>query len=356
MTFGRLMLGVTRGMAIAMVLSLCVGCPRPANPPSGKATNGTGTAATTGGVATPEANTVATTINVEGSSTVFLISQAVANEFEKVSKHKVSVGRSGTGGGYKKFALRQCDVWNASRPIADKEKAELKEKGIEWLELEVAIDGLSIAVHPKNDWCTELTVGQLRKMWSPDSTVTNWSDLDPKWPNKKIAYFGADTDSGTFEYFTEVIVGKKGSSRTEYTAASDDNVLIQGVANDENALAYIPFGYCVENKEAVKVIKVSPSIEAENAAPAVQPTIESILSGEYKPLARPLYVYVNTEMLKRPEIAEFLKFHISAASQPLVAKRGFVQMPEEIRLKMVERLEAALKPADAGSADAAPAK
>ena len=134
MTFGRLTLGVTRGMAIAMVLSLCVGCPRPANPPSGKATNGTGTAATTGGAATPEANTVATTINVEGSSTVFLISQAVANEFEKISKHKVSVGRSGTGGGYKKFALRQCDVWNASRPIADKEKAELKEKGIDWLE------------------------------------------------------------------------------------------------------------------------------------------------------------------------------------------------------------------------------
>ncbi|MBS0203872.1 MAG: PstS family phosphate ABC transporter substrate-binding protein [Planctomycetes bacterium] len=356
MIFGRLTVDGSRGLALTVLTMLALfaglnGC-RPANPPSGNTAAGTGTTAGT----TPAENTVATTINVEGSSTVFLISQAVANEFEKISKHKVSVGRSGTGGGYKKFVLRQSDIWNASRPIDDKEKAELKEKGIEWLELEVAIDGLSVAVHPKNDWCTELTIGQLRKMWTPESTVQKWNDVDSKWPDKKIAFFGADTDSGTFEYFTEVVVGKKKTSRTDYTAASDDNVLIQGVANDENALAYIPFGYCVENKDVVKVIKISPSLEADNPAPAVEPTVETILSGEYQPLARPLFIYVNMEALKRSEIVEFVKFHISEASQPLVAKRGFVRMPEEKRLEMIKRLDAALKPTDGGSTDAASAK
>ncbi|MDB5346920.1 MAG: phosphate transporter substrate-binding protein PstS family protein [Schlesneria sp.] len=286
------------------------------------------------------------TVNVEGSSTVFLISQAMANEFEKKSPCKVTVGRSGTGGGYKKFVLRQCDLWNASRPIAEKEKTELQAKGIDWLELEVGIDGISIAVHPKNDWCTELTVGQLRKIWEPDSTVNKWSDLDPKWPDQPIELYGADTDSGTFEYFTEVIVGKKNSSRTKYQAANDDNVLIQGVAGSQYALGYIPYGYCVENKDKIKVIKVSPTVDAdEAAAPAVEPTVETILSGEYKPLARPLFVYANVETLKRPEIADFLKFTVSEESQPLVAKRGFVRIPDEKRKEMETRLETALKAA-----------
>ena len=286
------------------------------------------------------------TVNVEGSSTVFLISQAMANEFEKKSSHKVSVGRSGTGGGYKKFVLRQCDLWNASRPIAEKEKTELQDKGIDWLELEVGIDGLSIAVHPDNDWCTELTVGQLRKIWEPESTINKWSDLNPQWPDQPMELYGADTDSGTFEYFTEVIVGKKNSSRTKYQAASDDNVLIQGVAGSEYALGYIPYGYCVENKDKIKVIKVSPTVDtSETAAPAVEPTVETILSGEYKPLARPLFVYANVETLKRPEIAAFLKFTVSEESQPLVAKRGFVRIPDEKRKVMETRLEAALKAA-----------
>ncbi len=302
------------------------------------------TETTTGGKSTTAIAKPTATINIEGSSTVFLISQAMANEFEKLFKDfKVSVGRSGTGGGYKRFVLRQCDLWNASRPIADKEKAELKEKGIEWLELEVGIDGLSIAVHPKNNWCTELTVGQLRKLWAPDSTVTKWSDLKPEWPDQPMELFGADTDSGTFEYFTEVIVGKKGQSRTKYQQASDDNVLIQGVAGNEYALGYIPYGYCMENKDKVKIIKVSPAIDESDTAPAVAPTTESILSGEYKPLARPLFVYANKETLKRPEIVEFLKFTVSEKSQPLVAKRGFVRMPEQRRQEMEKRLDEALK-------------
>ena len=284
-------------------------------------------------------------INAEGSSTVYLISQAFAVEFEKTTKHKVSVGRSGTGGGYKKFALRQSDIWNASRPIAEKEIAELKEKGIEWLELTVGIDGLSIAVHPENDWCPGLSVADLKKLWQPDSKIAKWSDLNPQWPDQPIQLFGADSDSGTFEYFTEVIVGKKGSTRTDYTPASDDNILIQGVSGNKYALGYIPHGYCEENKDRVKVIGVSPTKDAaETAAPFVMPTTETILSGEYAPLSRPLFEYANKEALKRPEVAEFLKFSISATAQPLVAKRGFVRMTDATRQEMEERLAAALKP------------
>lgn len=337
MNFRKMMCGFS-GLSIASMLGIVAmtgGCIQ-----SDQKQNTSTTSSTT---ETPSDDGNLATVNVEGSSTVFLISQAMANEFEKKSSYKVSVGRSGTGGGYKKFVLRQCDLWNASRPIAEKEKTELKEKGIEWLELEVGIDGLSIAVHPENDWCTELTVGQLRKIWEPESTINKWSDLDPNWPDQPMELYGADTDSGTFEYFTEVVVGKKNSSRTKYQAASDDNVLIQGVAGSKYALGYIPYGYCVENDKKIKVIKISPTVDPnEAAAPAVMPTVETILSGEYKPLARPLYVYANVETLKRPEIAAFLKFTVSEESQPLVAKRGFVRIPDAKRKEMEDRLMAAL--------------
>lgn len=337
MNFRKMMCGFS-ALAVAAMLGIVAmtgGCIQSDQKPN------TSTTSSTTEIPNDDGNLA--TVNVEGSSTVFLISQAMANEFEKKSSYKVSVGRSGTGGGYKKFVLRQCDLWNASRPIAEKEKTELKEKGIEWLELEVGIDGLSIAVHPENDWCTELTVGQLRKIWEPESTINKWSDLDPKWPDQPMELYGADTDSGTFEYFTEVIVGKKNSSRTKYQAASDDNVLIQGVAGSKYALGYIPYGYCVENDKKIKVIKVSPTVDPnEAAAPAVMPTVETILSGEYKPLARPLYVYANVETLKRPEIAAFLKFTVSEESQPLVAKRGFVRIPDAKRKEMEDRLTAAL--------------
>ncbi len=342
------------GMLVVVSLSGLVslaGCVKPAGP-AGANTSG----ATTSGITTPGTSHNASAdqtaagealVNVEGSSTVYLISQAMAVEFEKASKHKVSVGRSGTGGGYKKFVLRQSDIWNASRPIAEKEITELKEKGIEWLELTVAIDGLSIAVHPENDWCPGLSVADLKKLWQPDSKIAKWSDLNPQWPNQPIQLFGADTDSGTFEYFTEVIVGKKNSSRTDYTPASDDNILVSGVAGNKYALGYIPFGYCVENKDKVKVIGVSPTKDStETAAPFVLPTVETILSGEYAPLSRPLFMYANKEAMQRTEVADFLKFSISEVAQPLVAKRGFVRMTDKTRQAMTERLTAALKSAE----------
>lgn len=345
MILGRTLSGRTWCLA-ALLAVIGMGCVKSATPPTG-ATGGTN-GSSHGTAKTGHAEAGASLINVEGSSTVYLISQAMAVEFEKSTNHKVSVGRNGTGGGYKKFALRQCDLWNASRPIAETEVAELKEKGIEWLELTVAIDGLSIAVHPENDWCTGLTVADLKKLWEPDSKIAKWSDLNPQWPDQAVKLFGADTDSGTFEYFTEVIVQKKKASRTDYEAAADDNILIQGVAGNKYALGYIPFGYCVENKDKVKVIGISPTKDAsETAAPFVVPTNETILSGEYTPLSRPLFVYANKDALKRPEVVEFLKYSVSEAAQPLVTKRGFVRVTEQTRKDMEDRLAAALKPAEA---------
>lgn len=331
---------LNRFIAAALLSAfLITGCIKPANQ-----TSSTGTpSATTGNNTTEAAGNTASKeevlINSEGSSTVYLIAQAMAVEFEKATKHKVSVGRNGTGGGYKKFALRQCDLWNASRPIDNKEVEELKGKGIEWVELTVAIDGLSIAVHPENDWCKSLSVAQLKKLWEPDSKIMKWNELDPSWPDQPIKLFGADTDSGTFEYFTEVIVGKKKASRTDYQQASDDNVLIQGVSGSKYSLGYIPFGYCIENKDKVKTIAVSPTKdESETAAPAVAPTPETIISGEYSPLSRPLFVYANREAMKRPEVMEYLKFFVSETAQPLITQRGFICVTEETRKKMVDRL------------------
>ena len=286
------------------------------------------------------ANQSAATISAEGSSTVYPICQAFAVEFEKTSKHKVSVGRQGTGGGYKKFANRQADIWNASRAIDPKEVEDLKAKGIEWLELHVAVDGIVIAVNPNNTWCSNLTCAQLKQMWEPDSKVTSWNEIDPTWPAEPIQLYGADTDSGTFEYFTEEINGKKKATNTKYTPASDDNVLVQGIASNKGALGYIPFGYFIENTDKLKAVAIS-----SNQAPEafVEPSLETILNGEYRPLSRPLFMYVNKESLKRPEVAEFLKYALSKESQHLVEKRGFVPSKESVRLESVGALATAIE-------------
>ncbi len=283
------------------------------------------------------------TISAEGSSTVYPICQSFAVEFEKKTKNTVSIGMQGTGGGYKKFVNRQADIWNASRGIDPKEEKELAEKGIEWLELNIAVDGIVIAVNPKNDWCSNITCEQLKQIWEPDSRVKTWSDLDPSWPAQPILLYGADSDSGTFEYFTEVINEKKKATNTNYTPAANDNVLVQGIAANKTALGYIPFGYYIENTEKLKALSVADKTKSgETQKPFVEPTEEAILSGEYAPLARPLYMYVNKNSLKRPEVAAFLKFAVSKESQHLIGKRGFVKVKEEDRLKAVGKLEEAL--------------
>ena len=293
--------------------------------------------------ATGSAAADSATISAEGSSTVYPICQSFAVEFEKKSKHTVSIGMQGTGGGYKKFMNRQADIWNASRGIDPKEVKELAEKGIEWLELNIAVDGIVIAVNPKNTWCSNVTCEQLKQIWEPDSKVKTWSDLDPSWPAQPILLYGADSDSGTFEYFTEVINEKKKATNTNYTPAANDNVLVQGIAANKTALGYIPFGYYIENTEKLKALGVADKTKSGEAQkPFVEPTEEAILSGEYAPLARPLYMYVNKNSLKRPEVAAFLRFAVSRESQSLIGKRGFVKVKEDDRLKAVAKLEEAI--------------
>lgn len=292
----------------------------------------------------PSADKASETIAIEGSSTVYPICQSFAVEFEKKSHHKISVARNGTGSGYTKFLTRQADIWNASRPVDPKEADELKNKGIDWIELTIAIDGIVVAINPQNDWCTQLTCAQLKQIWEPDSKIETWKDLDPAWPAEKFQLYGADTASGTFEYFTEVINDKKKASNTKYTPASDDNILVKGIAANKYALGYIPFGYYIENTERLKVISVSPSKDASaTPAPYVTPTEETILSGEYAPLSRPLFMYVNKQaLLGRSEVADFMKFVLSDEAQPLIEKRKSVRVKDEVRQQMQQKLEAAL--------------
>lgn len=281
-----------------------------------------------------------TTIAIDGSSTVYPISQAMAVEFEKEHADiRVTVGLSGTGGGFKKFIAGEIDISDASRPIDEKEKDALAEKGIEYLELTVAIDGLAVVVNPANDWAECMTVQQLNQLWDEGSQVKTWKELDPSWPDEKIQLFGADTDSGTFDYFTEVINGKAKRSRTEYTFNSNDNVLVQGVSNNKFALGYFGFAYYAENTDRLKVLGIT---SADGKAVCVKPSVETVEKGEYTPLARPLFIYVSKASLKRPEVAAFLKYYLSEAGQNLVADRKYMRINPTVLAEMQKRLDDAL--------------
>jgi len=226
-------------------------------------------------------------IAIDGSSTVLPISQAVAEEFiRERGSARISIGQSGTGGGFQKFCSGDIDISNASRSIKDDEIALCEENGIEPVELSVANDGLSVVVNPDNDWVDCLTVGQIRSIWQPEDPVQRWSDLDPSWPDEEIRLYGPGTDSGTFDYFTDVIVGEEGASRSDYNASEDDNVIIQGVEGDEDALGYFGFAYYIENQDRLKALGI------DNGEGCVMPTEKTIRSGEYAPLSRPLFIYV----------------------------------------------------------------
>jgi phosphate transport system substrate-binding protein len=247
-------------------------------------------------------------ITIDGSSTVYLITQAVTEEFLKVHRQvRVTLGRAGTGGGFKRFDVDDLDICDASRPIEPEELETCRQNGVEYLELKIALDGLTVVVNPNNTWCRVLTVGQLKRLWESDSTVTRWNELNPAWPDENIVLYGPDTDSGTFEYFTEVICGKRGNSRGDYQQSSDDNFLVQGVQGDTGALGYFGYAYSVLNRESVKAI---PIAAGANPAAAVTPNEATIASGEYAPLSRPLYLYVNKRALRRPEIVAYLKFYL----------------------------------------------
>ncbi|MDP6666147.1 MAG: PstS family phosphate ABC transporter substrate-binding protein, partial [Dehalococcoidia bacterium] len=245
-------------------------------------------------------------ILIDGSSTVFPISQAVAEEFRKErSDVQIPVGISGTGGGFKRFVNGEIDIAEASRPIKDSEREEAAANGIEFTEFIVAFDGLSIVVNPANDTVSCVTVDELKRIWEPGSKVKNWNQVRDGLPDKKIRLYGPDTDSGTFDYFTLAINGEEDASRSDYTASSDDNVLVQGVMGDRGAIGYFGFAYYAENREVLKVLGV------DDGSGCVEPSVSSINDGSYKPLSRPLYIYVNNFSLQREEMKAFMRFYLS---------------------------------------------
>ena len=267
------------------------------------------------------ANTI---IKVDGSSTVFPITEAVAEEFQKSQKStKVTVGVSGTGGGFKKFCRGETDISDASRPISKKEMDLCKEAGIKYVELPVAFDALTVVVNPKNSWIASMTVEELKKIWEPEAQgkVMKWSDVNPKWPNEKITLFGPGADSGTFDYFTDAINGKEKASRGDFTASEDDNTLVQGVSRDKHALGYFGLAYYVENKDKLKAV----SIINKGATKGVEPSLETVMAGTYQPLARPIFIYVAEKSMAKPEVKEFVNFYIKNAPK-LVKEVGYIPL------------------------------
>lgn len=262
-------------------------------------------------------------VKIDGSSTVFPITEAVAEEFQKEyrGEYRVTVGVSGSGGGFEKFCRGETDFSNASRPIKDSEAQKCAENGIEFIEMSVAFDGITVTVNPQNDWADSMTVEELQTIWEPEAqgTVDNWSDVRSSWPDQELALFGPGSDSGTFDYFTEVIVGEESASRGDYTASEDDNVLVQGVKSNENALGYFGYAYYVENQDSLKAVGI------DAGSGPVKPSQQTIESGNYKPLSRPLFVYVKKSALEKPEVMEFAEFYMQEAA-PLVEDTGYVPL------------------------------
>jgi phosphate transport system substrate-binding protein len=271
-------------------------------------------------------------IKIDGSSTVFPITEAVAEEFQKEKKGsvRVTVGISGTGGGFKKFCRGETDVQDASRPIQSSEMDECKAKGIKYFELPIAYDATVVVVNAKNDWLREIKVSELKKLWAPEAQgkITKWNQVNPKWPDAPIKLFGAGSDSGTFDYFTEATVGKAKSSRGDYTASEDDNTLVQGVANDKNALGYIPLTYYQENMKSLKAVAINGEDKAPRKNIGVLPSRATVEDGTYYPLARPLFIYISEDAAKKPEIKEFADFYIKNALK-LVPEVKSIPLPSK---------------------------
>ncbi|MFG1465842.1 PstS family phosphate ABC transporter substrate-binding protein [Xanthobacter sp. DSM 24535] len=279
-------------------------------------------------------------IQIDGSSTVFPVTEAMAEEFQKANKDiKVTVGISGTGGGFKKFCRGETDISDASRPISSSEQKACKEAGIEYIELPVALDALTVVIHPSNTWAEELTVADLKKMWEPEAQgkITNWKQVRGSFPDRPLVLYGAGVDSGTYDYFTAATVGKEHSSRGDFTASEDDNVLVQGVAGDQNALGFFGLVYYEENQDKLKAVK----IKLNDSAPAVAPSVENARSGKYQPLSRPIFIYVNKKAADtRPEVAKFVEFYQNPKNAAeLVKEVGYVPLPEAALKVFQERFK-----------------
>jgi phosphate transport system substrate-binding protein len=277
-------------------------------------------------------------VTIDGSSTVFPVTEAMAEEFQKANAgSRVTVGMSGTGGGFKKFCRGEIDIANASRPIRGEEKEACKAAGVEYIELPVALDALTVVVNPQNTWATEMTVDELKTMWEPEAqgTITRWNQIRDSFPDTPLVLYGAGVDSGTYDYFTAAIVGKEHSSRGDFTASEDDNVLVQGVSGDVNALGFFGLAYYEENLHMLKAVHIKATADA----PAVAPTVESARAGTYQPLSRPIFIYVSKEAADtRPQVARFVEFYLdSRNANELVEEVGYVPLPDNAQAAFRER-------------------
>lgn len=277
-------------------------------------------------------------IRIDGSSTVYPITEAVAEEFQtmEAGKTKVIVGISGTGGGFKKFCRGEIDIQDASRPIQQTELDACKANNIKFFELPIGFDAIVVAVHPQNSWLKEITTEELKKIWEPSAQgkITKWNQVNNKWPEASIKLFGAGSDSGTFDYFTEAVVGKAKSSRGDYTASEDDNTLIQGISSDKNALGYVPMSYYLENQSKIKAL----SIVGLKLKKAVSPNKDTVENGTYEPFSRPLFLYISENSFrKNPNVKKFTEFYLKNASK-LVASVKYVALPDKVYTMVLENL------------------
>jgi phosphate transport system substrate-binding protein len=266
-------------------------------------------------------------IAADGSSTVFPVTEAVAEEFQRANRGtRVTVGSSGTGGGFEKFCRNETDISNASRPMKATEIEACAKAGIEYIELPVAYDGLAVVVNPKNTWVTSMTVADLKKLWEPaaQGKITKWNQIRSEWPDQEVHLFGAGVDSGTFDYFTEVIAGKAAASRGDYTSSEDDNVIVQGVSGDVNALGYFGYAYYEQNKDKLKLVAVDDG-DPKNGDGPIAPSPETVANGTYRPLSRPIFIYVKTKALDRPEVKSFIDFYLDKGAA-LVREVGYVPL------------------------------
>lgn len=274
-------------------------------------------------------------VKIDGSSTVYPITEAVAEDFQiaKKGKIRVTVGISGTGGGFKKFCRGEIDIANASRPILKKEMDDCKAAGVQYVEMPVAFDALTVVVNPKNDWTKAITVAELKKIWEPaaQGKIMRWNQVNLAWPDEPMKLYGAGADSGTFDYFTEAIVGKAKSSRGDFTASEDDNVLVQGVASDKNALGFFGYAYYVENQKKVRAVAV------DGGKGGVLPSAKTVEDGSYQPLSRPIFIYVNVKAAEKPEVKELVEFYMNNAVT-LVKEVKFFPLPAQAYTTNLEHL------------------
>lgn len=302
-------------LAVAVAVAGCTG---------GEAGTGAGQAATPGPA-------LRGSVQIDGSSTVYPITEAVAEEFRKQHPDvKVTVGISGTGGGFKKFGRGEIDISDASRPIKSSEAEAASKEGIDFLELPIAYDALSVVVHPRNDWAQSITVEELKKIWEPaaQGKITTWSQVRSGWPDRPIKLYGAGSDSGTFDYFTDAINGREGAIRGDYTPSEDDNVLVQGVSRDENAMGFFGLAYYLENRDKLKAVPIDDGDSTNGDGPQ-EPSQENVRAGTYQPLARPIFLYVSSKAAGRPEVKAFVEFYLQNAAK-LAAEVGYVPLQDEV--------------------------